>query len=80
MRIHGETLVWETCRNEAGEGMSELTAVSSTEKYPGHTERRRKFRKAANNIKIPQSSVDFSGMKSPLLRFFIFSGLLYLQK
>lgn len=79
MRIHGETLIWEICRDEAGEGMSELTAVNSTEKYPGHTKHRRKFRKAANNIKIPQSSVDFSRIKSPLLRFFIFSGLLHLQ-
>lgn len=80
MRIHGETLIWETCRDEAGERMSELTAVNSTEKYLGNTEPRRKFSKAASNVEIPQSSGDFSRIKSPLLRFFIFSGLLYLQE
>jgi len=60
--------------------MSELTALNCTEKYLGDRESRKKLRKAASNVEIPQSSVDFSGIISPLLRVFIFSGLLYLQK
>lgn len=80
MSIHGETLVWKTYRDDAGKGMSEFTTVNSTEKHPGNTEPRSKFRKAASNTEIPQSTVDFIRIKSPLLRFFIFSGLLYLQK
>lgn len=59
--------------------MSELTALNSTKKYLGNAEPRRKFSKAASNVEIPPSSMDFSCIRSPLLRFFIFSGLLYLQ-
>lgn len=52
MRIHGETLIWETYRDEVKEGMSDLTAVNSTEKYLGGRESRRKLRKAASNTEI----------------------------